>query len=1479
MSVAYNPDTGQGIIEKNNQWIPLSSDNIAVSETTGEVLLWDENKWVSAYVPPVDPEEFEQEGGYYGNVTGDSDAPKTVSLNVGEPINTDYSGEKYEGVLGFLKESFEKNVAGLTPARESAAKMGSAIVKETVTAPVEVALNVATMVAPETMDEIGKKVEQFGPIKAINNYIDAFDSSLTDNEKITTDLAAYLSIAGLGRKAALKVFDKLKTKIGKTRGSDIARKVTGITGGTLGLSHAGVQLHPEENTVLKLITQDEQLALAYEEMKKNPETEGDFTTKLLGFITDVNNNIPEDVKDGLKTLEVNPGDEKSNVLIKRYAEEIGFNASIGSILLALKFSTLGIAKTSRAISSLISKDKAAAKVPTTSKNTEVVSSEVVEEPIKLTASETKIINTETLKRIEAWALKRSKENNDPSIDMASEEAIIKAEFEKVKGEVTKEFKSLNVKVKEDTAPPAVVEEGVVAPTVAKEVVEEAPKIVQRNTFVEKLGSINNTLDKLFGTTKGLPKKVQRLILDRENFVKSEEGIYLAAIKQMRREKKKNNVTDEEFEAFISTGAKDNLPLKFVEAVRGAQDKIKGYNDRINDALGLKGDKRINAVVEGEEVYYTKTYQASTDKKYYRQFKNYFGGKKDTDDVIIKKIDDAKEFFRKQGVPEEELDTTIQTIVQRVSANTSDKSVVDQLLTGMRVGPTRASASLAKRKDLPPEIQELLGINKEPFSKIEATFRKQTRLLAELEFVASLRKYMLENVDSEVNLEGLFPLLPSLKAPITTRLIGNADTSLLSITKDTKGDLFDKEFLLDKVFTSKAFGTNIAAALKLSSPSTTPLSSFIRQAAAFAQAKETILDLPAYLLNTVGMVQNLAANGTLLYGKAYPEAIRSIATLGKAMTARSNSAVNEVAILKKFGLIEQDATGELIVRMAGAEAGKSLNVFQKTMRGAAQAYGMPDAIGKLISYSVRKNQLKLTYPKAWYKETYKGNESYEDFIMNKAAEFTVDTMATYQRAPAVAQMISRTPILGNYVLFATELLRTTNGMLRHARMDTGLALKRLAKGEKGAEQHLKMAVKQLAGVAALGGGYALYAKDNNNSLKTEGGMKAPITTAQQKFVNIVASPWAKGSSTLFLEPFVKDETKGKRKKGEGVTPYVRTRIVNSNSADFFDFIKGPVRLGLAKIFGGQFAENFSPEVLDNAGKKALQSLTGQFTSPKFFVQAIMNVMSGVDANGKPIYNKLPGETFYDKSLIIGEELLKGTVKGGTYKIIMDTIKSSNSEKLLGEGRGLRASGFPLNSEDLKTYAQSGTRPQTINVDKAMGYHIYKDLKELTLSGQGFTSYIRTKVKYNPEVNDKDIQNIIDKYNDMQERRLRVMQKITKNLDVFKEVGYIRRYKDQKGNIQEEEKKFDVGSVLAAATGNFKSKINKDLTAPLTQGLKNGKFVPDNPFNNQYGNLLELLREKGFNREQRRYINLELSKSLSGFYKRSLKSSPNKEEGNK
>ena len=101
MAIAYNDKTGEAYTLINNEWTPTPNSDIADSDS-GEVFVYDPEikKWKSAYVPPVDPEEFEEEGGYYG------------SLNVGLPIKTDYSGEEYKGVLGSLKKYFELYVQG-----------------------------------------------------------------------------------------------------------------------------------------------------------------------------------------------------------------------------------------------------------------------------------------------------------------------------------------------------------------------------------------------------------------------------------------------------------------------------------------------------------------------------------------------------------------------------------------------------------------------------------------------------------------------------------------------------------------------------------------------------------------------------------------------------------------------------------------------------------------------------------------------------------------------------------------------------------------------------------------------------------------------------------------------------------------------------------------------------------------------------------------------------------------------------------------------------------------------------------------------------------------------------------------------------------------------------------------------------------------------------------------------------------------------
>ena len=1485
MPLRYNEQTNEGFILKDNEWVVLPKEDQVVNETTGERFLLYNNEWISVYNPPVDPEEFEEEGGYYGN------------LDVGDPIKTDYSGKEYEGILGFLKKSFEQNVAGLQLARERAATMGSKAGIETAKSPFKFAEFVGTVVASEYTAEIKEAVANFGPVKAVDNYLNDLgltdlDPKVTPNEKIVTDLISFMTIGSLGKKSAEKIFDLVKNKFGKT-GTDLiekslkpslARRASSVGGFAGGITHAGVQLEPDENTIANLIIQDKEIADAYKNLRNNPETADDFTTKFMGFLNGINEKLPESVKEAVRKLEVNPQDTEQEKLIKRYIEETGFTAGIGGILLAAKYAILGTVKLGNRISSLVTKDRTA-KVPTTSKDTEVVSTEIKEVLPKLSEADEKLVIEEATKRTRAWADKRATERTpDAEIDIEAEKRLVNEKFEEFKLEAIKDLEWMKEgAIKPPVRPTTKVEPEVTSTTetepkiVIPEAVKSEPQLSQRTKFVEKLGKVHNTLARLFASERGLPKQLYDMVLESENAFKSEEALFLNDVKQLVRSKKKYKVSDEDFENFINKSRTDNLPSEFIDKAKDVQTRIQSYNDRLNDLFGLKGADRIQVIAEGEAVYYTKTYESVTNPKYYPLFKKYFAkGRDDPDSVVHKKIENARILLRDEwGVAEENIDSTIQGIVQRVAQNSQDKSIVDAILTGKSgaVSP-KATAVLRKRdQDLAPEIQELLGVHKDPLGKLETTLVNQSRLLAEVEFISNLKKYFQENVGKEINLGSLIPKFPTIKAKITNKKLGEEDQGFWEHVLKDRGikERFDEEELLKELYTSKAFADNIRFAFDLSSPASSLFSKVLRNIAAVGQGKETLFDFPAYVLNTMGMIQNLVGNGTLLSIRAYPEAAKSIWKFGLAVTRRNNSAVQEFSLLKRLGVLDQDATGELISQLAKVYSGDPKNLYKRIMRGFGKAYGTPDAIGKLVSYSVRKAYLQKAYPR----KAYRGDIDYDEFIIRKAADYTANTMATYQRAPAAAQFLARTPFVGNYILFTTELARTTKNMLNYTRLDLQEAVKKVLTNQPGGKAHLLMAMKQAAGVGAVFGAYSLYANNNNSSLRTKPapyndnkGTPLPINKYHKQFLNMTAAPWAKGSSSIFLEPFVKDDTRKNR-----ADRYTRTRVVNSNSADMWDAIKGPGRLWLAKILGGDFAEGVSPDVLDNAGKIGLQQITGQFTSPKFFVQSIINILSGVDENGRPIFDRVPGETVWDKAAIYAQQIGKGLFAGGTYKSIKDFGESRDSEKLLEESRGLRASGYPLNSDDLKTYLMTGTRPQTINIDKAMGFHIYNDMKEVSKSATAFSKFLTSEISFKPDRTNEDVQEIINKYKDLQERKLGLMQKITKNLNVFKNVQYVHRFYDKNGKVKEEIKKFGVGEVLRAARDNFTRQEDKKLGLPLATTIKSnvkrgGTFEPDDPFNEQYGNLLQMLSNKGFDKEQRRQINKGLANSLKEFYKKPL-----------
>ena len=1454
-------------------------------------------------------------GGKDDKVNGGKDVPN-VDLFLDEsvveqenllPVSPLGISQYYEDIKGSPKDtgilpSF------LTPTTEAAINLQkltadkdrviSRTAIETAKSPFKFAESVATMFAPNYTKEIKDAVANFGPVQAVDNYLNSIgltdlDPEVTPNEKIASDLIGFMTIGTLGKKAAEKIYDAIKKKFGKS-GDDLVeksikpslvRRATSVGGFGVGITHAGVQLEPDENTLANFIIQDKEIADAYKKLRDNPETADDFTTKLMGFLNEINNKLPESVKEAVRKLEVNPQDSEQEKLIKRYIEETGITTGIGGILLAAKYATLGIARLSNRVTSLVTKDRAA-NVPTTSKDTEVVSTEVKEVSPKLSEVEEKLVNEEATKRTRAWADKRATEKTpDAEVDMEAEKLLYNEKFEEFKLEVIKDLEFMGAikpvrpttKVEPEVASTGTsTEPKLVIPKIG----EPEPQLSQRTKFVETLGKVNNTLAKLFASERGLPKQLYEMVLESENAFKSEESLFLNDLKQLTRSKKKHKVSDEDFENFINKGTTDNLPSEFIAISRDVQTRIQSYNDRLNDLLGLKGKERIQVIAKGEAVYYTKTYEAAVNPEYYPLFKEFFAKRvDDPDSVIYKKIQNARKLLRRDwGIDDpDEIDSTIQGLVQRVAENRQDKSIVDSILTGKggTVSP-KATAVLRKRDvDLAPEIQELLGVHKDPLGKLETTLVNQARLLSEVELISNIHKYFKTNVGKEIDLGRLIPKFPTIKAKITSQKLGNEDQGFWEhIMKDKEGltTRFSKEKLLEEFFTSKAFANNIRFAFDLNAPAGSGFSKTLRTAAALGQAKETILDFPAYVLNTMGMIQNLVANGTLLSTRAYPEAVKSVVSFGLAVTKRSNQAVNEFALLRRLGIIDQDATGELISQLANVYTGNTKNLYKRVMKTLGKAYGTPDTIGKLIAYNVRKANLEKANPRKYYK----GNIDYDEFIIRKAAEFVTDTMATYQRAPAAAIKFARTPLFGNYILFSTELARTTKGMFKHTGLDLKEAMKKVLTGQPGGRAHLSMAMKQAAGLAAVFGGYALYANRNNSSLKTEPapynnneGTPLPINKYHKQFLNMTAAPWAKGSSPIFLEPFVRDDTR-KNKEDR----YTRTRVVHSNSADMWDAGKGPGRLLLGKMFGGDYAAGISPDVLDNAFKVSFQSIAGQFASPKFFVQSMINVLSGVDVNGRPLYDRIPGETAAEKVGIFLKEIGKGLFSGGTLKVINDAWESSNSEELLEEGRGLRASGYPLNMDDIKTYVATGTRPQTINVNKAMGFHIYNDMKEVGKSATAFNTFLGSKIVFKPNRTNEDVQEIINKYKDLQERKLGLMKKITKNLNVFKNVQYVHKFYDKNRNIKEEVKRFKVGDILKSATDNFTRQIDKNLILPLTTEIKKsvkrgGVFRPDMPFSRAYAiKLSPLLRSKGFTEEQTKEINKGLAKSYSEFAKKPL-----------
>jgi len=893
------------------------------------------------------------------------------------------------------------------------------------------------------------------------------------------------------------------------------------------------------------------------------------------------------------------------------------------------------------------------------------------------------------------------------------------------------------------------------------------------------------------------------------------------IKDLERSIKDSDVDEDILNEYINSGAKNRqsfvergIPDTVLDQVDNIKKQINSNETLINTQLGLTGNAKIGVNRDRNGFYLSRTFESANNPKYYAEIKKALLDKS-PDPVFLTKVENARSYLKKQGVDSADVDSVITNMVYRLSKE--DRPLIDKIFSGTAQQGYRPATIkvLRKKQDLDEPVLDLLGQNKSGKQNLATSLIQQNKLIAELKYLKDVEKFARENVGKEVDLKGFFPMLPSVKTTFKTSAAPNIEFGLEQVAKDSIGKFGgDSRQILKDIYTSPEMGRAINQGLELFNSSGKIRSTWVN-AASLAQAKETLLDLPAYALNLIGGTQSLIANGHFLNPIAYKAAVKEIGTLGNQLTLKNPVAVAKLAKLRRLGVIEQDVTGELI--KAGASqmqnaTGTVSKAYRKTMSKLGSLYGQPDAYLKLVAYESERAALKKIFKEGPTISNIMKERSikrkaakkiYDNDLDERAARYVRETMPTYGDAAPLAREIAKTPLIGNYVLFPSEVIRNTKNILKTSMKDIaeGVRTKNPALAAHGA--------RRFAGAGVVAGGWDMVANQNEDAYK--------ITEANKKFVNAVSPEWTKGAKQFYLQPFVKDNNQK--------NPRIISRYIGSTSADTFDVLKAPLRLLQAKLMQNGFV---SDSEIDDAIGNAAKGLAGAYLSPKFLTEALVNVVSGTNLKtGKPIYDEAVGATTKDKVLTAITEIGK-FLEPGTNKVIRQYAESLSSEELLGEGQGQRASGFPLSSTDLKFYVKTGIRPITIDVQKSMGYDMSSRLKAIAKTKDNFLANVRKLPRR--EITNEDIDQLLNSYKDLQERKYRGMQKFTQRLNEFKNVEY---YEIPKGKAEADltnPKKLDVAGVLEAATNQFWYDPNDELILPLvaevTSDIENGVFMPDN-----------------------------------------------------
>ena len=917
-----------------------------------------------------------------------------------------------------------------------------------------------------------------------------------------------------------------------------------------------------------------------------------------------------------------------------------------------------------------------------------------------------------------------------------------------------------------------------------------------------------------------------------------------------------------------------LPSAITDVADDLMVVIEKNEGNLNRSLGLKGENRLGVVFRKDgEPYYTRTFEAQGNMDYYKRIEDFIErgrlgrafvrtfkgqGPISSDTVVLvqdarnhfaRKLEGSTSYSKLDDTQQGRIDGLILDLVESLASKGRGNLFDDIVgLSGGRSGYSgkQVSEVLKRRGELSPEVRALLGEVKDPIKRLQTTLRNQHRLLATLDWLSAVKQFVEKTSGKPFEMGGFFKFLPKDLARVTVQPSagkGSVRTSRVNALSDYsakylgrfggKGgkllnDLFASPVFMKYLFKGVDFMGDIPGKHNL-------LTSYPRAINFFTglgQATQTILDHGAYIMQLYGATGALVMNGYARHMLKDPKAFsHAFKVLKSKIRAKDKDTLSELGKLREQRVIDQNldqANLQAMIRNAPDDIYKWYNLaghFRTATRKLSSAYGYVDSYSKVIAHRFERQELKKIYKFKDFKNlpenkkltVGQARKKYDDMIFFEASKTVRNTLPTYGLAAPIARALARTPFIGNYVLFPSEMVRTVHGATKKGIADAlqGAAIMKnpLLGVRKRNVRQAARGLERLVGVATF-----LYGTDQAVKYWNE---EKGITVWHGRALDLLnTGGFGAGAQRIH------QEFPTQRGKNGPITGKYTTTM----SLDAGDYVKRPVVMAIGSILNKDYltATEYANNISD-----AAQQIILPYTGRKFLFNTFYNMALGKERRGRrPIYDPSLGPSLADWKERISKvslEVLKTFSPDGVQKGMQwwDATDAEEYATIYEKHFAQNNIGFPVDTYDFRQWLFTGVKATTYDYGKASAFEISKDIYKIKTIQRGFynkLSEMGQKVWEGED--DPRIKYIVDEWVRSQRRKKLVMNNMKDKIDVITEFTY----KDHKGKIQT----YNIGNLTADLSRAYGSLTvrppDEDYVKAVSKVVRQSneqKFIPDVP----------------------------------------------------